>query len=251
MSTQFQRLAREKKRQKMIHDMKMEHLCSSLEDPHVNKSLVQIYKKTYGTNCVGSDLRWRKSSAGGVVLWDDGYQIERIWIPQDMSSVLLCPPGGTTHKEKELNLNELCFPFPDVGKDVLSVIFRFFEPVELMKYRVVSKKWNKLITTQCEYWKLREVKHSPWDHCSLFYQYVQKMFVKITPKQFGEFIFKNPDYLYNIIDQPKSKVYMIGSCIKFSIYTICKTGKIMDWRNNEIDLNLFLRNYRQKIKCLP
>lgn len=246
MSTRFRELAREKKRQKMVHDMTMQHLRNSLEDPFVNTTLMQIYKKTYHTDSVGSDLRWRKCSAGGLVLWDDRYQIERVWITEDMNSVLLCPPGGTSLKEKELNLQDLQFPFPnDVSKDVLSVIFRFIDPIELMKYRVVCKKWNTLITTQCDYWRLKDVKHSPWDHLSMFRQYVQKLFLHIKPKQFAEFIFRYPDYLYNI--QPNSKVTVKSDCIYFGTYTIYKNGKIWDWSNNEVSLNVFLRKYRERI----
>jgi hypothetical protein len=237
-SLSVQKILREQKMQRM----KILTLVNQCSNVKIKGMLSKIYRQSYKTKKVGppENLGWRKmSDDGGIVLFDNHYQRNLVYIPETMTDVFLLPPPDGNQEEKRINVDKRIFfdNVPTMPKEVMYNVFKFVSKMELLKStRLVCKRWNYIIKTTDEYWVHRQWKNSPWKHCPMIEQYIQHTFIGVTQPMFIDFIFRHKECISDIIPYPFEPIQQ-ENIILFGPYKFCrKTMRI--WQSGwEISVN--------------
>lgn len=244
-------------------NMHMKNIIRKIEtkkDLHITQCLLKHYKKTFFSKRKRDQdeemtllphwVEWR-SIEHGLILFDHVHQQVRAWIPLKQDDIFLLPPMCNKKKKRneEVRLSPLAIEQEEeeqeirLHNDVLYYIFKFVPTYELLNLRLVSKQWNRIITSNKSFWNLESPCIIPeWKYLSPMRLYIKVMFLNCDTRDLICCLQKHPS-LFEFITTPELRKHF---SVKLSpVPTILRDGE-------RIEMKVFLDLYRRKRikKCL-
>lgn len=239
---------------RMARKIQLANFKRKIRDGEISPEFIaKRYRIFYPNEGNLQHLKWDYNASKDCHVLSDSKQ-PRFILSKSTKALFVPPPGCRIreyHYEEEIWTPQST---PQLTPDALKSIFKHLPGWELVKCRLVCRKWCQVATDERSLWRIHSPPRSlPHIQGSPFRMYVQNMFINATDRQVIDFFFSHPQFFVYVCklfvgSALRGKIVMTDNELSVHRFTALKEEAVLVCdRTRKISIQVFLDAHRQQL----